>query len=239
MNPERKELQPHMLVGIHQLHYLPWLRYFEKIARADVFVVLDDVQFAKNDWQNRNRVKTASGAVTLTVPVQHRLGQRLDEVRLAPGSGWARKHWQTVRQAYGRAPYFSRFAPFLETTYATAWESLNALNRHLLEGFAGALEIRTPLVYASTLGVSGAASARLAALVRAVGGDSYYCGAYAAATYLDRKIFDDAGIEVVLQVWDAPVYPQLHGAFIPDLSVLDLLMNCGPASCNILRGATA
>lgn len=226
-----------MLVGIHQLHYLPWLRYFDKIARADVFIVLDDAQFTKNDWQNRNRIKCAPGAAILTVPVNHKQGQPLNEVRIVNDNPWARKHWQTIRQAYARAPYFSLYANTIEDICNGPWEFLNALNRTMLERFLSLLAIKTPLVYASTLDVGGAASERLAGLVHAVGGTAYYCGAHAAETYLDRSLFDGAGIEIVIQRWHAPIYPQLHGEFIPDLSILDLLMNCGPDSLNILLGA--
>ncbi len=97
-----------MRVGIHQLHYLPWLRYFEKIQSCDVFVVLDDIQFNKNGWQNRNRVKTSSGAVLLTVPVQMKFAQRLGEVRIDERTPWRKKHWKTIEQSYGRAPFFFR-----------------------------------------------------------------------------------------------------------------------------------
>lgn len=228
-----------MLVGIHQPHYLPWLRYFEKIARCDVFIVLDDAQFTKNDWQNRNRIKSAAGETILTVPVVHEHGQRLDEVRILNDSPWMRKHWQTIRQSYARARYFPWCAHVIEDCYATSWDLLNALNGAMLECFVRMLGIRTPLVYASALGVGGAASVRLAGLVRAAGGTAYYCGAHAAQTYLDRRLFDKAGIEIVLQQWHAPVYPQLHGEFVPDLSIVDLLMNCGPDSLNILLGAAA
>lgn len=228
-----------MLAAIHQLHYLPWPRYFEKIDRADVFIVLDDAQFTKNDWQNRNRVKTAGGARVLTVPVRHRLGQRLGEVAIAPDSGWARKHWRTMAQAYARAPWFDHYAPLLEPVYRAPWRMLDSLNRHMLHLFLGMLGITTPVVYSSTLGVEGAASARLVDLVKAAGGDAYYCGAHAAEVYLDRARFDAAAIRVEVQPWRAPVYPQLHGGFVPDLAVADLLMHCGPRALEIIRSGAA
>lgn len=223
-----------MRVAIHQPHYLPWLRYFEKIARSDLFIVLDDAQFAKNDWQNRNRVKAAGRPVVLTVPVCHRLGQRLDEVCIDNTGHWRRKHWETIRQHYARAPFFADYAPGLEAIYAQAWDRLDALNLHMLRFFCDALGIATPLVRASTLNVPGNASARLVALVRAVGGDTYYSGRHAAETYLDRALFGAADIRIDLQDWRAPEYPQLHGAFVPDLAIVDLLMNRGPDSLRIL-----
>lgn len=225
-----------MVVGIHQLHYLPWLRYFEKIARSDVFIALDDIQYEKNGWQNRNKVKTATGAALLTVPVYEKLGQPLHEVRIDNDGPWRRKHWRTIEQAYHKAPYFSDYAELLEETYSRDWEMLNDLNLYLLEGLLAALDIQTPIERSSHLKVAGKATERLIQLVEAVDGDRYYSGAYALDAYLDSEQLARAGIEVELQAWSAPVYPQLYGPFIPDLSVIDLLMNCGPGSRAILMG---
>ena len=223
-----------MRVGIHQLHYLPWLRYFAKIARSDVFVVFDSIQYAKNGWQSRNKVKTAAGATILSVPVHARLGASLDEVEICREARWARKHWRTIEQNYRAAPYFQEHAAFLEATYAQEWRHLNALNRHMLSYFISALGITTRIEYASDLAVPGRATERLVNLVRAVGGDRYYSGAFAVEAYLDAARLEEAGIALELQHWTAPVYPQLHGDFVPDLSIVDLLLNCGPRSLEVL-----
>lgn len=225
-----------MLVGIHQLHYLPWLRYFEKIARSDVFIVLDDIQFTKNDWQNRNKIKTRAGATVLTLPVLQAWQQRLDEVRINNTVPWRRKHAQSILQSYASAPHFEAHRPFIEKVYADDWDYMNDINRAMLDYFLEALGIDTPIVYSSTLDVPGAATERLVGLIKAVGGDQYYSGAYALEVYLDAKALEDAGIGLVLQHWTAPVYPQLHGDFIKDLSIIDLLMNCGPESLSVLMG---
>ncbi len=223
-----------MLVAIHQLHYLPWLRYFEKIARADVFVVLDNIQYNKNGWQNRNRVKAADGAALLTVPVLEHFGQRLDEVRINNAAPWRRKHWRSVAQHYAKAPHFHRYAPFLEETYARPWAYLNELNRHMLDWFLRELGIDTPIRYASTIPAPGEATERLANLIQALGGDTYYSGVHALDVYLDAALLEARGIGLKLQTWRAPGYPQLYGEFIPDLSALDLLMNCGTEALRII-----
>jgi hypothetical protein len=225
-----------MLAGIHQLHYLPWLRYFEKIARSDVFIVLDNIQFNKNGWQNRNRIKSAQGGQLLTVPVIEKFGQRLDEVRINNRVNWRRKHWRSLAQNYGKAPYFDMYAPFLEAVYAREWERLNDLNLHMLRYFIGALGIGTPVRLASEMDAPGEATERLVNLIRAAGCDAYYSGAYALEVYLDAAMLCDAGIRLELQQWRAPVYPQRCGAFIPGLSIIDLLMNCGPDALSILTG---
>lgn len=225
-----------MRVGIHQPHYLPWLRYFEKIARCDVFIVLDNIQYSKNGWQNRNKVKTADGATLLTVPVHDALGESLDSVRIDDSQPWRKKHWRTIQQAYAKAPYLSMYTDSLSSVYERPWEYLNELNRHMLELFVKAIGIDTRIVHASELNVPGVATERLINLIRTVGGNRYYSGAYALDAYLDADSLERAGIALDLQQWTAPVYPQGHGTFIPDLSIVDLLLNCGPGSRNILLG---
>ncbi len=225
-----------MLVAIHQLHYLPWLRYLDKIHRSDVFIVLDDIQFNKNGWQNRNKLKTASGPVTLTVPVRARAHQNLSEVRIHNEADWNKKHWRTLEQNYRKAPFFSDYAGFFEETYSRQWDWLNDLNRHMLSFYLEALHIDTAIVYSSDLRVPGIATERLVNLMKAVGATAYYSGAYALESYLDPGLLEDAGIALELQDWRAPEYPQLHGPYIPDLSIVDLLLNCGPESLEALCG---
>ncbi|MBN2308795.1 MAG: WbqC family protein [Candidatus Hydrogenedentes bacterium] len=230
---------PGMLVGIHQPHYLPWLRYFEKIARSDAFIVLDTVQFSKNGWQNRNKIKTARGVGLLTVPVHANLHDPIARIAVRRDGKWRRKHWQSIRQSYAKAPYFEAHAAFFETVYAQDWALLADLNRHLLDYFLAALGIDTPVAYASELDVPGTATERLANLVKAVGGDTYYSGAFALDEYLDADLLAREGIGLELQDWTAPVYPQLHGPFVADLSIIDLIMNCGPDSLAIILGGNA
>jgi WbqC-like protein family len=225
-----------MLVGIHQLHYLPWLRYVEKIARCDAFIVLDNIQYNKNGWQNRNRIKSSQGPQTLTVPIFSKDRQRLDEVRIDSSRNWGKKHWRSIEQAYAKAPFFETYRSFLEETYARDWETLNDLNRHMLDEYIRLLGIETSIHYASELDVPGEATERLVNLIRAVGGDAYYSGAFALEAYLDEQVLEAAGIGLVLQQWESPEYPQLHGAYEPDLSIVDLMMNCGPASLQALTG---
>ncbi|MFA6241047.1 MAG: WbqC family protein [Candidatus Hydrogenedentales bacterium] len=228
-----------MLASIHQLHYLPWLRYFEKIARADVFIVLDNIQYNKNGWQNRNRVKTAAGSVVLTVPVHAPLGCTLDEVGVDETQPWRRKHWSTLKQSYGKAPFFAEYAGFFEDVYGREWTKLNDLNRHMLTWFVETLGIDARVVYASELNVPGIATERLINLLKAVNADRYYSGAYALEQYLDAAQLEAAGIGLELQHWTAPVYPQSHGSFIADLSIVDLLFHCGPDSLHALLSETA
>lgn len=225
-----------MLVGIHQLHYLPWLRYFHKIARSDTFIVLDNIQYNKNGHQNRNRIKTPQGPLTLTVPVFDHFAQPLDAVLIDNKRPWAKKHWRSIEQNYRRSPYFEAYAPGLAAFYQEPWESLNELNRAMLHWFLEALAIDTPLVYASGLQAPGEATDRLIQLIQAVQGTAYFTGAHALQAYLDLGALESAGINLEIQQWHAIEYPQVHGPFVSDLSIIDLLMMCGPQSRDVLLG---
>lgn len=225
-----------MVVGIHQLHYLPWLRYFHKIACSEVFVVLDNIQYNKNGYQNRNRIKTPQGPLMLSVPVFDRFAQSLDTVQIDNKRNWAAKHWRGIEQNYRRAPFFDSCAPALREFYLQPWETLNALNRAMLPYFLDALGISTPIRYSSEMDAPGEATTRLVNLIRAAGGSAYLTGAYALEAYLDATELAAAGIALEIQTWKSVEYPQAHGPFVPDLSIVDLLMHCGPQSRSVLLG---
>lgn len=223
-----------MLFAAHQPHYLPWLRYLDKVATADVFVLLDDVQYTKNGWQNRTRIKGPDGAVLLTVPVGAHLGARICDV-LPAETCWVRRHVRALDVCYGRdlAPWGEPLVGILVEHAQVPLARLNeALLRFLLEAFG----IETALVRSSELGVGGRGSARLAAIGRALGADAYLTGAHALETYLDRAAFKAAEIELEVQSWDCPVYRQRFErvGFVPDLSAVDVLANEPAASLAVL-----
>ncbi len=228
-----------MLVAIHQPHYLPWLRYFEKLARADVFIVLDDVQYEKNGYQNRNRIKTPQGDQLLTVPVQRPTQAPIREVRVDDRSGWREKHRRAIEQSYARAPYFAEYWPRLRPFYEAECERLGELNSGMLRTLAEILGVSTRLVWSSEIPTKGQSTERLAELCLAVEGDAYLSGAYAVQAYLDPDVLANAGIRLLFQEWRAPEYSQLYPkvGFVRDLSILDLLFNEGPASLSILLNA--
>ena len=224
-----------MIVAIHQPQYLPWLGYFDKIDRADLFVFLDTVQYKKNEWQNRNRIKTAQGTQWLTVPVLYRFPERILEVGINPRVNWARKHLQALRTNYAKARFFERCFPLFEDLYVREWERLVDLNVECARRLTQELGIDTPLRAASEFELSEEPTDRLIDICRAVGADTYLAGSGGHA-YMDLSRFEAAGIEVLFQVFDHPVYPQLFGAFEPNLSLVDLLFNCGEESLRLIRG---
>jgi hypothetical protein len=226
-------------VAIHQPHYLPWLGYLAKWAAADLFIVLDTVQYEKNGWQNRNRIKTRDGARWLTVPVRARLGQPIHEVEVDTAQPWARRHLAAIEHAYARAPHRDRHLDALRDFYHTKWPRLAPLAVASSAWLGRAAGIRTPMRLASELGVTETdATGRLVALCRVVGGTTYLAGRD-GARYMDRAQFDAAGIEVRVQAYQHPVYRQLHGEFVPYLSALDLLWMQGDDTLAILRDGDA
>lgn len=228
-----------MRLAIHQPHYLPWLGYLAKWAAADLFVFLDTVQYEKNGWQNRNRIKTVDGARWLTVPVHARLGTPIAEIAVDREQPWAARHLRSIEHGYGRAPHWGAHRDALARLYAAPWERLAPLAVASAEWLGRAAGVTTPARLASSLAVSeDDATGRLVALCRAVGADTYLAGGH-GATYMDAKRFAEAGIRVLYQRYTHPVYAQQHGDFVPFLSGLDLLLMHGDASLAILRGGDA
>lgn len=234
-----------MIVAAHQPHYLPWLGYLHKLALCDVFVVVDDVQYEAQNYQNRNRLKVNNGTTWLTVPLEHASQEepicaRRISYRQSPKEHWQRRTFATLRIHYGRAPYFDRYADELRAVYTCRWERLVDLDLHLLALFMRWLGIEKPIVRASTLGVTGQKTDRILQMVRAVGGDTYLSGRGGSMRYLDEERLRAGGVRVAWQSFHHPVYPQRYPrlGFVPNLGALDLLLNCGPSSREILFGAT-
>ena len=230
-----------MKVAIHQPHYLPWLGYFAKWAAADLFVFLDTVQYEKNGWQNRNRIKTREGARWLTVPVRARLGTPISEVQVDSGQPWRARHFAALESAYGGAPCWGRHRDDLHALYDREWERLAPVAAASAEWLARRLGIATPARLASEIalpdGGRADATARLVGLCRAVGADTYLAGRD-GALYMDIAQFADAGIAVEAQSYEHPVYAQQHGEFVPALSAVDILLMYGDEALDIVCGGS-
>lgn len=220
-----------MNVAIHQPQYLPWLPYFTKIEESDLFILLDSVDFQKNGLQNRNQIKTPQGAHWLTVPVRQQLGQKILDVKLDEDSGWRRKHWQTLRQCYGKAAAFTTYETEIQTWFDTEWSSLSDLNVEVISTLMRWMDIRTPIVRSSQMKAEGRASDLVLNLCLEVGATKYLSG-MGGRNYLDEEAFRKAGVEIIYRQANLPTtYPQQFTkvGFINYLSALDLLLNCGEA----------
>jgi hypothetical protein len=224
-----------MRVVILQPSYLPWLGYFDQMMKSDVFVVYDDVQYDKHGWRNRNRIKTPQGPQWLTVPVLTR-GQGWPtnrEIRIQPGDPWRRKHLQALRTHYAKAPHFEPVFSGIAALLQREWEFLWELNVEGVRAICALLGLRREIRLSSTLGIEGGQTDRLVRICRALGADVYLSG-NAAKSYLDEAAFPAAGIRLEYHDYAHPTYAQLHGDFVSHLSIIDLLMNHGPRSLEIL-----
>ena len=216
-----------MIAAVHQPQYLPWLGYFDKIDKADLFCFLDNVQYKKNEWQNRNRIKTARGWQWLTVPVHYRFPQKINTVRINQQTNWQKKHLQALIINYCKAPFFDSFINFFEQAYAKEWERLTDINIYLVQQILEMLGLeKKTLVNASELQLSDDPTDRLIDICRILGCDTYLSGRN-GVNYMDLERFKKNGVRVVVQDFSHPRYPQLYGDFQSHLSILDLLFNCG------------
>ena len=232
-----------MIVTIHQPLLLPWLGYLDRMLRSDLFILLDHVQFERRNYQNRTRIRFDGEARWFTVPVeQHSRDERIIDKRIDNSPcgadadrGWASKHFKTLCYAYRDAPFFDDYAPHLRSILQSRCERLVDLDLALLELVRAALDIRTPIVRSSTLGVDGRKSELMLNLCQAVGANVLLGGMGGSREYLDTAAFERAGIEVCWQQFRHPRYSQCGpGPFIAGLSSIDLLANCGPRSRSCL-----
>ena len=223
-----------MIVAIYQPQFMPWLGYFDKMDRADAFVLLDNVQYKKNEWQNRNRIRTAQGKQWLTVPVRFKFPALINEVSINNDENWRNKHWQALRTNYAKAPHWANFGDFIESFYARQWDMLAELNRASVLWLKEQMGIDTQLHLASQMELSQDSTQRLVDICKITGGTAYLAGAD-GAKYMLMERFAEAGIEVIFQEYEHPTYPQMFDAFETHLSALDLLLNCGPESLAIVR----
>jgi hypothetical protein len=214
-----------MIVAIHQPNFLPWLGYFYKMMCCDVFIVLDDAQYTKNGFINRNRIKTPQGELWLTIPVSPAFGTKICDVAVRH-SDWPAKALKMLRANYGRARHFGDFIPALEAIFHERPGRLAATNIALIRAMVSWFNLNCRLVFASELDVEGHGDQRLIGLVKAVGGTTYLSG-YGGRKYQIDAGFSDQGLECRYYDFSPPTYRQLWGEFIPGLSVVDALFNCG------------
>ena len=215
-----------MICAIHQPQYLPYLGFFDKMCKSDVFVLLDDCQFKKNEWQNRNRIRTKDGWQWLTVPVIQRFGQSIKEVKINNATNWKHKHLQSLIINYTKAHYFKDYIEFFNESYRREWNYLVDINIHFISYLKEAFNINTRLMRSSELNVHSQATDRLIEICEKVRADTYLSGP-GAKEYLEMEKFNY--IRLVFQEFEPQIYQQQFEGFIPFLSSIDYLFNCGGA----------
>jgi hypothetical protein len=239
MSSETSEALAHKRVGIIQSNYIPWKGYFDFIASVDEFVFLDDVQYTRRDWRNRNRIKTQRGLSWLTIPVDAKGNylEPIDRIRIADPN-WVDEHLGTLRHAYARAAHFKQEWEWIEPLYRSvqSMELLSAVNRRLTEGICRRLNIETPFRLSRDVATVHGKNERLLAICRALGATEYLSGP-AARPYIDETAWNAAGIKVLYKSYEGyPEYPQLHGTFEHHVTVLDVLFNTGNDAQRYLTG---
>lgn len=215
-------------VAILQSNYIPWKGYFDIIHDVDLFVFYDDVQYTKNDWRNRNKIKTQHGSAWLTIPTGTDLDRLICEVSL-PDPRWQKNHYKNFLQYYAKAPFFRLYQPLLEEVYLTRqWSSLSELNQYFIKTIArDCLGVTTEFADSRSYGASGKCLDRLLDLLNKCGATHYVSGP-AAQDYIDPSAFAAAGIELSYKDYSGyPEYPQYFPPFDHSVSILDLLFHTG------------
>lgn len=226
-------------IAIVQSNYIPWRGYFDLMASVDEFVLYDDVQYTRRDWRNRNQIKTPQGAQWVTVPVKvkGKYLQSIRETEIEHATIWAADHLKAFSLNYRRADAFTEVMPWLEGLYSDLPATLSQLNARLLAAIAERLGIRTLLTDSSHYRLEGDKSERLASIAAQADASVYVSGP-AALAYLDESVFHARGIKVEWFDYSGyQPYPQLWGDFLPNVSILDLLFNCGEDAPHHLKFA--
>ncbi len=215
-----------MILTGHQPAYLPWLGYFEKIMRSDVYIYMDTVQFEKGSFTTRNKIKTANGPTWLTVPVRIKghMESRILDLKINDTIKWQKKHFRTIQYAYKNAPYYDEFinkiAPFYEKEYSFFADYCFDYTKFWLS----VLNIDTQIVRMKDIEVSGAKSDLVLSMCKAMNADTFISGAM-GKEYMDEEKFAANGIKIIYQDYKPQEYPQLWGRFLPCMGIIDFVMN--------------
>lgn len=214
-------------IAILQSNYIPWKGYFDIIRSVDEFVLYDSVQFTKNDWRNRNRIKTAQGVIWLTIPVRQSLSLLINEVEVADNR-WRRKHWNAISQNYSKAPYFKQYRDRFEELYLGCDETnLSRINHTFIYAICEILGIRTKISRSTEYELKGNPTERLVNICLQAKGQ-YYLSGPSGKNYLNTVLFESMGIDVEwMEYAGYKEYPQFHPPFEHSVSIIDLIFHAG------------
>ena len=224
-----------MILTAHQPVYLPWLGLFHKIALAETFVYFDQVQYLPKDWMNRNKIRTKSGSIWLTVPVL-RKGYRdlkTSEIEINNSIDWQKKHLRSISLNYKKSPYFENYIPFFEDVYSRKWKFLGELNEYMLKWFLDELGIKVNFLNANDFKFQGEKSSLILNMCKELNASTYIFGTL-GKDYANVHEFEKNNVKLIFQDYNHPKYSQLYSEFVSHLSVIDLLFNHGPKSLEII-----
>lgn len=226
-------------IAISQSNYIPWKGYFDMISSVDEFIIYDDMQYTRRDWRNRNKIKTATGPSWLTIPVQVK-GRYLQKIRdtFTDGDEWAMQHWRTIEQNYKKSPYFNEVKEILYPIYTSETirsGNLSAINRVFIEKICNYLGIKTIITNSWDYSLADGKNERLADLCLQAKSNTYISGP-AARDYIDPDVFQHLGITLEwFNYDDYPPYVQQWGDFFHNVSIIDVMFNCGPTSPRFIK----
>ena len=221
------------IITIRQPGYLPNVGFFKKIQASDIFVYLDDAQYAIRSWDNRNKIRNGNETSWLSVPVIHPHHKKLNEVEISYTKDWITNHVNLIESNYTKTPYFNNYWKEIKLILEKKWEKLIDLNISLIEYFISVLEINTPRKKSSELEVNEISSKRLLEICKKLNATIYRSGIM-GKEYLDEEIFRNESIDVIDENFQHPKYNQLGSGFLSNLSIIDLLFNEGDNSKQIL-----
>lgn len=226
-----------MKLAIHQPNFLPWSGYFHKMASADIFLLLDTVQYVKSEYDNRCKIKTADGEQWLTVPVSTpKINTLSRDVKISNNVDWKKLHKKTITYNYSKSPYFEKYESMLTDTYNANSESLLELNIVLIYNIKKLLGIETRLILTSELPENNLKGTELLLYYcEEFNADSYLSGS-GGKQYLNEELFMEKKMGLEYQNYVPIKYPQLFGDFIENLSIIDLIFNCGEESLSRIMG---
>ena len=218
-----------MKISIHQPQFIPWLPYFNKIERCDLFVFLDDVDFQKNGLHNRNQIKSSQGKLWLTVPVRQGLNQKIKNIKINDQNKWRTKHFLSIENSYRKSPFYSDYRLEIKDFYEKEWSSLCEINLSITKLMMKWLDIKTKTIRSSDLDVEGKSSDLIFNICKSLDCSSYISG-IGGKNYLEVEKFESNGINIKFLEPNLPnSYKQLYPSlgFMNDLSALDIIFNCG------------
>jgi hypothetical protein len=225
-----------MKAAIIQPNYLPWKGYFDIIHDVDVFVFLDDVQYTRRDWRNRNRVKTPGGTKWISVPVLGGINQQIFEAKIDYSQDWRKNHKNTLHHCYASAPYYDSYCKDIFDIFRQRFETLSDLNLFSIKKIAHILEIGTEMVNSRDLFSGGAKDDKIIEICKRIGADSYLTGP-AAKGYINEEKFSATKIDLLFKDYTGyPEYTQLWGDFEPAVSIVDVIFNCGEKTSDYIWG---
>ena len=224
------------VISIRQPGYLPYLGFFKKIESVDTFVFLDDVQYSRGDWDNRNKIRTPNDSIWLTVPILSKPVKLLNQVKIDYSKNWLYKHKSAIKFNYENSPFFDLYWKNIESILDKSYEKLLELNISLIDYFLSVLQIKTETILSSTLDLNSTGSKKLLDICKLLDADTYLSGEL-GKNYLDKKIFQNANIKIIFEKFHHPVYNQNNSNFLSNLSIIDLLFNEGPNSIEILKNS--